>query len=159
MYCDSAYLINHSSKLIAGKLEEKNQNKKTSRGRKPTSLANKQRFSQGWCGAVINTMASLSLIRPQLVSLWAGPPSKTPRPPLEGPQRGLSRDLRAPFFPPPDSYHPRPAVPLVTRLSLRGDAKKRAWKWSWGGKTGWTKYGRYEGKNKNGKVGSRSLRK
>lgn len=82
----------------------------------------------------MNTMASLSLIRPQLVSLWDGPLSKTPRPPLEGPRRGLSRDLRVPFFllpislsshpPQPDNYQPLTAVPLVTSLFPSGDAKK-----------------------------------
>lgn len=91
--------------------------KKTSRGRKTTSLGNKQLFSLGWCRAVMNSTTSLSLIRPPLVSLWNAPPSW-------GSQRGLR--LPTPHHhlpvllhfhpPPPDGYHPHPAAPLVTIL-------------------------------------------
>lgn len=69
---------------------KKGKNNNISRGRKATGLGSERRSSQGWCGAEMNTIASLSLIRPLLVSLWAGPPSRRPR-------RGLSTDLGAPF--------------------------------------------------------------
>lgn len=79
----------------------------------------------------MNTIASLSLIRPLLVSLWDGPLSEGPRPPLEGPRRGLGADLRGPFVPsspsPSTLLHLTAIIPLVTRLPLSGDAKKRAW--------------------------------
>lgn len=88
MYSNSACLLSHYSKYIDGKQEGKNNN--ISRGREATGLGSERRFSQGWCGAEMNTIASLSLIRPLLVSLWAGPPSRRPR-------RGLSTDLGAPF--------------------------------------------------------------
>lgn len=105
IYSISVCLISHYSKLIAGKLEGK---RGISRGRKATNLGNKQCFSQGWCGAVMNTIASLSSIRPQPVSLWDGPPSNTPRPSLEGPQKGLSRDLRASLLPPSSTWQLSP---------------------------------------------------
>lgn len=109
-------LISHYSKLIAGKLAGKKK-KSISGGREATSLGNKRRFSPGRCGAVMNTTASLSLIRPQLVSLWDGPPSKTPWPPPAGVSEGPQQILqKPPFFlplpsshsssPPPDSHHP-----------------------------------------------------
>lgn len=124
------FCLSHCT-LISEKLAR---GKKTSRGRKTTSLGNKQLFSLGWCRAVMNSTTSLSLIRPRLVSLWNAP---TPPPPW-GPQRGLR--LPTPHHhlpvllhfrpPPPDGYHPHPAAPLVTMLFSVEFPKKRTLQWS-----------------------------
>ena len=132
VYSLPACLISHYSKLIAGKLEGGEKKNLYPEAEKSPVLAEKQSFSPRWCEAVMYTMASLSLIRPRLVSLWDGPQSKAPRPPLEGPRRGLCGApplaISLSFHPPPPgSYLPSGDEALPQRRCQKKGLVVEAW--------------------------------
>lgn len=129
MYSNSACLLSHYSKYIDGKQEgEKQQHIQRQKSHRSWQRA---AFLSGlmWGRDEYDSFPVINQTAACLSLGW---------PPIQKTSEGAQHRPRSPLFfplpishsfhpPPPDSYHPHPTAPLVTRLSLSADAKKRDW--------------------------------